>query len=416
MSENSNEQTNQKPATEGSEEPEFVNDQEVEEVVEDNDQNTPEPEDEGMNIEIDMSNNSSTYFDKHTDSIFTVATHPKLPLAVTGGGDNVAYLWTTHTSPTRLAGKLDDYTESVVASGFTGNGRYLVTGDMTGRVLVHKATKGGQVWVLYAELQQVEEISWITIHPTEDIFAFGGNDGSVWVYQIQPHKRTDLIFTGYSHSLDCTAGEFFDVNNNLGELKLVTVSEDGTIIGWNCYTQQQLFHLGPDEMRTLSPPWVTLAVNPATSKVAAIGSRDSQIAIVNLETGTVVNIFSAPKQKSEDVFDASIEGICWCRTLPLLAVGLVSGDVYVIDTKTWQFRKNMKCEQAVTKLEFFKDTPILLGSSMDGKVYKWDARTGKTLFTYLGHHMGVLDFAIDSGDRLVTAGDEGVSLVFNINQ
>ena len=117
---------------------------------------------------------------------------------------------------------------------------------------------------------------------------------------------------------------------------------------------------------------------------------------------------------TDDVFDASIEGVSWCKSLPLLALGLVSGDVFIIDTRTWQVRKKMKCQDAITKLTFFKDTPFLLGSSMEGKVYKWDARTGSVIQSYTGHHMGVLDFAVDCADRLVTAGDDGVSLVFTI--
>ena len=409
------------------EQPEFVETQDVEEVVQDDDrqQTNPQPDEkisgndvkmnEDGNIEIDMSNNSIAYFDQHTDSIFTIATHPTLPLAVSGGGDNVAYLWTTHTSPTRLAGKLEGYTESVIASEFTPDGKFLVTGDMTGKILIHKATKRGQVWVPYGELQQVEEISWITMHPKEDIFAFGATDGSVWAYQIGANKEISLIFTGYSHSLDCTAGEFFDVNNNFGELKLATACEDGTIIGWNCYTSNQLFHIHTAELKGITPPWVTLSVYSNTGKIAAVGSRDSHVAIVNLETGTVVKVITALTPKdTDDVFDASIEGVSWCKSLPLLALGLVSGDVFIIDTRTWQVRKKMKCQDAITKLTFFKDTPFLLGTSMEGKVYKWDARTGSVIQSYTGHHMGVLDFAIDCADRLVTAGDDGVSLVFTI--
>lgn len=94
-------------------------------------------------------------------------------------------------------------------------------------------------------------------------------------------------------------------------------------------------------------------------------------------------------------------------------MGLVSGDVLLFDTQQWRLRKNLKVDDAITKLQFVGETPILVGSSMDGKIYKWDARTGEELFAGVGHNMGVLDFAIlDGGKKLVTAGDEGVSLVF----
>lgn len=53
--------------------------------------NDEEDEHEHETLEIDMSNNSWSYFDKHQDSVFTIVAHPRLPMVLTGGGDNVAY-------------------------------------------------------------------------------------------------------------------------------------------------------------------------------------------------------------------------------------------------------------------------------------------------------------------------------------
>ncbi|ODV83230.1 hypothetical protein CANARDRAFT_203663 [[Candida] arabinofermentans NRRL YB-2248] len=369
--------------------------------------------DENGNIELDLSNNSQGYFDNHKDSIFTVSTHPKLPLAVTGGGDNTAFIWTTHTNPTKLVSELKGHTESVISSGFTSDGEYVITGDMTGKVLVHKATKKYQVWVKHGELDEIEEVLWIKIHPKQNVFAVGALDGSIWVYQIEP--TLELIFSGFSHSMECTNGLFINVDS-LDELKLITVSEDGSIIGWNCFTSQQDFKIeGTNQLKGLLTPWVSIS-SDSNSKIVAIGSRDSQIVILNSETGTVLTMFKALElTEDQDVYDASIESITWCDSLNLMALGLVSGDIFIFDSNTWKVRKTLKISDAVTKLIFLKDSPILIGSSMDGKIYKWDSRTGENLYTFVGHHMGVLDFDIDNtGKKLITAGDEGVSLIFEI--
>lgn len=414
---------------------EYLDLQEVAEVVEEDNDNVEEPVDEDMDedvneeeeytdvsvpqegeavdpdsIEIDLSNNSESYFDTHKDSIFTIATHPKLPIAVSGGGDNTAYLWTTHSSPAKLIGELTGHGESVTSSGFTNDGQYVITADMTGKVLIHKATKRGQVWVPHGKVEDVEEVNWIKVHPNQNVFAVGALDGSVWVYQIEP--EISLIFSGFSHSMECTTGEFINVDN-LDELKLITCSEDGSIIGWNCYTQQTMYKIEKPELKGLSPPWVSLGLNSSTV-IASFGSRDSQVVIVNTETGNVLTMFKAFELKDgEDIYDASIESISWCDSLSLMALGLVSGDIFIFDTKTWRVRRSLKCGDAVTKLEFLKDTPYIYASSMEGKVHKWDARTGEVLDTFVGHHMGVLDFAFDcTGSRVITAGDEGVSLVF----
>ncbi|KAG0680428.1 hypothetical protein C6P40_000891 [Pichia californica] len=366
---------------------------------------------EDGNIEIDMSNNSQSYFEDHSDSIFTVATHPTLPIACTGGGDNVAYLWTTHSSPAKTVGKLVGYGESVIAAEFTFDGSYLVTGDMSGKIIVFQSSKRGQLWEKYDRiLEDVEEVMWIKTHPKQNVFAFGGIDGSVSVYSIEP--TLELIFSGYSHSTECTNGAFVQVEN-MDELKLVTISEDGSIIGWNCYTQQAEFKFDGNNLKGLTPPWVTIDVN-AASKIVAIGSRDSQVAIINTDNGSLLNTFTALELKEDgDIYDSSIEAIAWCDVLNLLVIGFVSGDVLIFDSNTWKVRKMLKCKDAVTKIQFLSKSPIFLVSSMDGKVYKWDARTGELLHECVGHHMGVLDFSIDcSGERLVTAGDDGVALVF----
>lgn len=363
------------------------------------------------NIEIDMSNNSQSYFEDHTDSIFTVSTHPTLPIAVTGGGDNVAYLWTTHSTPAKTISKLVGYGESVIASAFTYDGSYLITGDMSGKIIVFKSSKRGQLWERYDRiLEDVEEIMWVKAHPKQNVFAFGGLDGSVSVYSIEPNL--DLIFSGYSHSTECTNGIFTQVDN-MDELKLVSISEDGSIIGWNCYTQQTDFKIDNNSLKGLTPPWVTIATN-SVNKIAAVGSRDSQIAIINTENGSLLTTFTALELKEgDDIYDCSIEAIAWCDTLNLMVVGFVSGDVMIFDSNTWKVRKTLKCKDAVTKIIFLNNSPIFLVSSMDGKVYKWDARTGELLHECVGHHMGVLDFSIDcSGERLITAGDDGVALVF----
>jgi ribosome assembly protein SQT1 len=363
------------------------------------------------NLEIDLRNNSQSYFEDHQDSIFTVAAHPTLPIAVTGGGDNVGYMWTTHNNPAKTVTKLVGYGESVIASAFTSDGSYLVTGDMSGKVIVYKSSKKGQQWDVYDRvLEDVEEVMWLKTHPKQNVFAFGGIDGSVSVYSIEP--SLELIFSGYSHSTECTNGAFVQVDD-MDVLKLVTCSEDGSIIGWNCYTQQTDFKLDSTSMKGLTPPWVSIAVY-SDSKVVALGSRDSQVAILNAENGALLTMFTALEIKEDgDIYDASIEAISWCEVLNLMVVGFVSGDVLIFDTNTWKVRRALKCGDAVTKITFLPKSPIFLVSSMDGKVYKWDARTGELLHECLGHHMGVLDFSVDcSGERLITAGDDGVSLVF----
>lgn len=396
---------------------------EVQEVVEEtaepepvsDDEELPEAGDQEMEdedkIEIDMSNNSWTYFDKHEDSVFTVMPHPKLPLIASGGGDNIVYLWTSHTQPPKLVQQIKGHKESVITGGFTGDGDFLITGDMAGKIMIHKSSKGGQVWKLYGELEEVEEVVWISVHPTQPIFAFGAADGSVWVYQLTP--TLEQIMSGFSHQSECTSGVFVNTDD-IDNLTLVTGSTDGSIIGWNAYTATPYFKFTEDDFKGLKLPWITCSLQP-NSHIVAVGSNEGSLAVINVANGTLLTTFRVAELKEDqDELDGSIESITWSDTLPLMALGLVSGSVILFDTKTWRERHSTSLGEAVTKVYFIPHTPFLVGSCMNGKLYKWDARTGEELFVGVGHNMGVLDFAVvDGGNKLISAGDEGVSLVFD---
>jgi ribosome assembly protein SQT1 len=358
-----------------------------------------------------MSNNSWGYFDKHEDSVFTVFSHPQLPLIVTGGGDNTVYLWTSHSQPPKFVQQINGHKESIITGGFTGDGEFLITGDMAGKIMVHQSQKRGQVWNLYAELEEVEEITWITTHPTQPVFAFGAADGSVWVYQLTPNL--EQIMSGFSHQSETTSGVFVNTED-LDSLHLVTASTDGSIVGWNAFTAQTYFKLSEAEFRGQVLPWITLSAQKG-SHVLAVGSSEGTLAIINVSTGTLLTSMKVIElQQDQDETDASIETITWSEALPLLAIGLVSGNVILFDAKTWRERHQIKLDYAVTKLEFIPGTPYLVGSSMNGKVYKWDSRTGEEVFVGVGHNMGILDFCcVENGNKIITAGDEGVSLIFN---
>lgn len=381
----------------------------------------PAPEDDANDmdlddedaIEIDLANNSWTYFDQHKDSVFMIVKHPSLPMVVTGGGDNTAYLWTTHTQPPRFVGELAGHKESVVAGGFTGDGKFVITGDMNGCIQVHKAAKGGQKWTRFGDLDEVDEVLWVAVHPSMPYFAFGAPDGSMWVYQIdEAGKALEQIMSGFSHTLECNGGMFVDTGS-ADELVLLTISEDGSVVCWNAFAGTPKYKLQPhDDFKGVESPWVSIK---AHKNVFAVGARDGQLAIVNLDTGRIVHHVKTI-ENVDDIAELSVEALAWCEAaaVNLLAVGLVSGDVLLFDSLLWKLRRTLRVDDAITKLEFVGQTPVLVGSSMNGKIYKWDARTGEELFVGVGHNMGVLDFAVlEDGAKLVTAGDEGVLLVFH---
>ncbi|KAK9454162.1 WD40-repeat-containing domain protein [Dipodascopsis uninucleata] len=369
--------------------------------------------------EIDMSNNSTTYFDRHKDSIFMIATHPSLPLAVTGGGDDIGYVWTTHSVPPKLVTTLSGHTDSLISGGFTADGEWLVTGGMDGKIRIWRARSRGQKWEFKDSIEEVEEVTWLSFHPTQPIFAFGANDGSAWVYSLA--SKVEQLCVLYGHSGVCTAGEFIPVaelasSPDEEEINLVTIAEDGCLISWSIPAGVPNYRLDPSQFH-FEAVWVSLKLHPTGTSVA-IGSVDGKVSVIGLRTGSIIasiDVLEAAGKADMADEEKSIESLSWCDTMNILAVGMVAGLICLFDTGSWRLRRSLEVPEAVTKLEFVPGSTDLIVSSMDGVLLKFDARIGSETWKGTGHSSGILDFSIaNSGHTIITASDEGVALVYNI--
>lgn len=401
----------------------FIDQNEVGEVVEEvegedhpmSDDDEPLEEDhfdENGNLEIDLTNNSSSYFDQHEDSIFMIASHPTLPMVVTGGGDEMGYLWTTHSNPPRVASKLSGHTESLVAGGFTSDGKYLVTGDMNGQIRVWRSKAGGEKWEFFSSLQEVDEVICLRIHPKLPVFAISAKDGSIWVYEMGGNKLNNIAVLS-AHSAPVNDILFADVDNE-EKMTLISASDDAGIVCWNVYQSTANYHLGPSQLKG-EHPWVVLCLSPS-GRTFAVGSQDGTMAIVKIDDGAVLKMIDTGND-TEDEESRSVEAIAWSDKTNIVAVGNVEGQIQLWDVASWKVRNTLQIEGAITKLEFIKGTTKLVSSGYDGSLIVWDVISGNKVWQCFGHNAGVLGFAVqENGRRIISAGDEGVSLVFEVGE
>ncbi|ODV89442.1 hypothetical protein CANCADRAFT_16384, partial [Tortispora caseinolytica NRRL Y-17796] len=343
-------------------------------------------------------------FDKHQDSVFFIDANQAKNLLVTGGGDDIAYVWSAQPDENRdcpLVATLDGHTESVSSGGFSPDGSFLVTADMNGKVSLWSTTD----WRLIHS-EELEEIVWVAFHPSEPYIAIGTNDGSISVYYYDA-EGLSLTGTLYEHTMATTFGVFVPGS----DLTLISSSEDGTIICWAIAASTKIWKLSGTDIRAGEmTSIVTLALNPQTS-IGAAGSRDGKIVIFSLQ-GRVLNIIETakPNQNPDDI---SIESLSWCSSLPLLAAGSVSGSVFIFDSTMWRLRKTINAgTEAVTKVLFLGTTPMIAVSNMDGVLTVYDARTGQSTFQGTGHTAGIFDFAVLADGKIATASDDHVCLLF----
>lgn len=107
--------------------------------------------------------NSIQQFTAHgageSKSVFAIAAHPTEALAVSGGEDDLAYIWDTTTGETIV--RLTGHTDSVAAVGFSADGQLVATGGMDGHVRLwrHVAKLSGwKHWEFLTDVQGPDEV------------------------------------------------------------------------------------------------------------------------------------------------------------------------------------------------------------------------------------------------------------------
>ncbi|TWU72994.1 hypothetical protein ED733_004563 [Metarhizium rileyi] len=357
-------------------------------------------------------------------------------------------------------------------------GEFLVSGGLDGRIKVWRADvrPGGTVDMKpVGEAQEVDEVNWIAACPSPnhaDTIALGASNGSVWVYTMDASDASNplqIVQSYFLHTAPCTAGAWTPDGN-----LLATVSEDSSLYVWDVWGEAAARNItsdngktvvsltGEDQRFEVEGGLYSIAIDPKGSFVAA-GGAGGAVKIVSLprlspqsqQRGKRGKSSSSSLSSSVDATTAggqilaslhaqgdSVESLAVSLTATtppttLLAAGSVDGSICVYDaTRRFAVRRHIAGaheDHSVVKLEFVSNTWLLTSCGMDGVVRRWDLRSGGATGTtaagaadrglvkeWKGHRGdgeggGVLGFVQgETGERIVTAGDDGVALVFEV--
>jgi ribosome assembly protein SQT1 len=465
-------------------------------------ENEEQGEDEIMQ-ELQLINDSSAHFDKHTDSIFCIAQHPLLPhIIATGGSEGedaggIGYIFDAtpeaapvlpasyQAAPTERTERkgiepifvLEGHTDSINALAFTlPKGEFLLSGGLDGKLRAYAQKGQSQTWGFLGEAQEVEEINWLAACPNPaypNTVALGANDGSVWVYTVDGSSKDaplQIVQSYFLHTESCTAGTW----SADGKL-LASVSEDGSLYVWDVFGEGAAAGLTQgeggayvvgltslDQRFAVEGGLFSVAIAP-TGAFVVVGGAGGAIKVVGLPrlgsvaSGTAGGAGAASKAKGGKQaggkaggqaasagqagqiladLQAQGDGIETLAFAPppltLLAAGSVDGSIALFDSAhRFAVRRHIKEAHedfSVVKVEFVKNPQsggwLLTSCGMDGVVRRWDTRGGTGMANsgfvreWKGHRGdgeggGVLGFVQGDGTRIVTAGDDGISLVFD---
>ncbi|KAL4399498.1 60S ribosomal subunit assembly or modification protein [Malassezia pachydermatis] len=412
------------------------------------------PMDEGEEAEThdpeeEFQDDSIAAFYSHRKSVFCVALHPKFPnppLSVSGGEDDAAWIWNT-IDGTEVA-HLTGHADSVIAVAFSHDGEMVATGGLDGRVRLWRRHGSGHEWFHWEFLTNLEgpsEIVWLTWHPRGPVLVAGSSDTTIWMWKL-PSGAEMNVFNGHTGSVTC--GRFTPDGR-----KLVTGSDDGSLIVWDPATAAPLAKLKDTDARFALDGGITsLCISPDNKLVVVGGAAGGVrvVSIANIDNGAPAQVVAALDGHDEgesietvefiDLVPANTPGTFagpTSRTSTHVVTACTDGRVIAWDLTQGKMRGEARHESAVTKLIVHPNTPLFTTSSMDHRLRTWDARTMQLLATQHGFTDGVLDVAVgiddgitqgmesggigayvdpsqSKGYKLIGAGDEGVALVFRL--
>lgn len=368
--------------------------------------------------------------------------------------------------------KLTGHSDSINAITFTlPSGEFLVTGGLDGKIRAHSTNDTS--YPLLAEAQEVPEINFLIPCPNPrypNTIALGASDGSVWVYTADASDKAAPLQVQqayYLHTESCTAGAWTPDGK-----MLATVSEDGSLFVWDPFGEasaagatntsggQAIVGLTAADARfTVEGGLYSVAIAPngAFAVVGGAGGIIRVVGLPRLQTGDSSAVQGmkggGAKNKSGGArknptngegpatgqagqilasLQAQSDGIETLSFSPppttLLAAGSVDSSIAIFDTAhRFAVRRHIKDAHegfATVKVEFGQGTEshILTSCGMDGVVRRWDTRGGTAaaaqgLIQELSGHRGggegggILSFTMGER-RIVTAGDDSISLVF----
>jgi len=194
----------------------------------------------------------------------------------------------------------------------------------------------------------------------------------------------------------------------------------GSLILWEPRSGSPVWKLSAEDARFGMEEGITcLAVN-AAGTVAVVGGAKGEVRVLNLSKGEVLG-----KLEGHGEGD-SIEAIEFMElgggsnSAGVVVTGGTDGKVCIWDLTTMRLRVSVAHSDAVTTLvpHSAPKAHLITSASADRSLKTWDARSGLLVREHTGHRGLINAASLGRGaggkDVLLSAGDEGVCLVYDV--
>uniref|UniRef100_A0A182N373 Uncharacterized protein n=1 Tax=Anopheles dirus TaxID=7168 RepID=A0A182N373_9DIPT len=351
-----------------------------------------EENDDPAEIRQNVRDDAKLTFTKHTSVVFCGALHPSEDLAVTGGEDDKAYVWNIRTGEVQF--EVSNHTDSVVAVGFSYDGVFVATGDMTGYIQVFKVSQNyRKVWEFTAG-----DMCWMRWHTGAHVLLAGSESGEVYVWRIP--------------SGDCKVLPGHDAKAETAELthdgkKLAVGYGDGHFKLWDLKS-------GTASLE------VDRSVGHRCNITALSIDQENQLFVTGAEDGSsfvlgpngVLGSLTGPDEEPIEAVLVDYPGF----EIKVAATGTLHGKLTIWDVARRSKRVECIDEEptGITKMLWLKDFTVCAGT-LEGLIKGWDLRSGALRFTLDGHIDDILDVAYDmQRNILLSTSEDGTAKIFEV--
>lgn len=369
---------------------EFIEVVELDEEIEDDDRipfdirEMEEIEDDGMEeIESEVLDVSKLTFSKHGKSVFCADVTKDGLLAVTGGEDDMAFVWSTGSGEVVL--ECTGHKDSVTEVGFNFDGQFVATADMAGLIQVWSVNEKKLIWCY-----EGDDMEWMRWHQLANVLVVGCHSGDIYIWQI-PQGNCKVLPSHGSLSL---CGKIL----NDGK-RLISGYMDGQLKLWDMKSASVIWQLAEPQ-----PDGITsLDLNKENS--LALLAPTAQV--VKISDGKTAACLLKDHEKE-------VEAVTFSQELGVAATGSLSGQLCVWDVGKSVLRHQAKIDPSVTVIEFGKNGIMFVGA-IDGAVYVCDARSGTLVETLTGHKRDILNITVpETGGWILTTSDDGTAKIFTV--
>ncbi|KAK3586809.1 hypothetical protein CHS0354_002548 [Potamilus streckersoni] len=344
-----------------------------------------------------VKDDSDLVFDKHKGSVFCVSIDPKsCDLVLTGGQDDTAFVWKISTG--EIIFECTGHMNSVTCAGFSYDGKYVATWDLSGFIKVWKVETKQKVWS-----SECWDIQWLQWHPSAHVLLAGTVAGDVWMWKIPDGDcRT---FLGPDSTTSC--------GKILPDGKRVAAGFDSGIVKiWDLKSGSILHNISGHDAHQSA---VICMDCHQDNNLIITGSTDVTAKLISSSTGKVIGTLDCSQKGSGIEEEDSVESVGFSNMHNYAATGTMKGYLSIWDVSTQICRHTCKHERGIVKLSWARESPLVYTISLDNVIRLWDIRNGQPVASWTGHEDFILDFAISQDNNfLVSASDDRTARVFSI--